>query len=103
MVTRYLAVITIALLLSGCALFDRNDEQTTTRVDVPIATDIDVPEELQGRYQPESIPEFIDPSHPDAVVALDREGIEQFQFYSFDILSRIRLWEATFLEETIDE
>lgn len=95
---RFVIIALLAFVLSGCSWFAK-DPQTTTRVDVPIATQVDVPEELEETYRIQTRPVFVNPDHPEAVAALTEDGIEEFQVMTNSLLNRIRLWESYYIVE----
>lgn len=91
---RIIIIGALVLFLSGCNWFVRPEP---TRVNVPIATSISIPEELEKPYTIVNKPTFVEPNDPNAVTALTEKGVEDFQLMTNSLLNRIRLWESYYI------
>lgn len=92
MAFRYLFVALI-VLLAGCATKPaRAFTCEAVKVDVPVKVRVTPPAELLTPYQPEQLPEFVRPDHPDATSGLTAEGEKALKRILFEQRLREKAW-----------
>jgi len=96
-VVRYSAILILATTLSGCGWW--NTKPDIEEVLVPVPVQVEVPEELQERYEIQEEVDFISPLDENAFVAMDKENVRSFQLMIINMLNKLRQWEAFYLEE----
>ena len=94
---RWLTILIIITFLTGCGLWNTKPDTVTVYIPVPI--EIEVPEELQERYEINETVTFISPLDENAFAAMDAENTRSFQLMILHLLNRIRQWEAFYLSD----
>lgn len=98
MVTRYISIIGLLVLTTGCSFFKPKPPEIryitrTVTVEVPIPYVPTVPVELSKKYTP-TLPTFIPPSSPEAVVALDKANTSTIKELINGLKGRLDAWEV---------
>lgn len=92
MIVPTMALVVFFLLLGGCGT-DPATRIETKDVLIPVAVKRDAPEALTA--DPEfDLPVFVDPSHPEAAVALTDKGARALKDLLLVLTGRLKAWEA---------